>query len=114
MAPKFPLQTLLDLSNLRLDDAAKRLGQLLSSETAAAEKVQLLTAYRDEYQSRFLAAAQAGIKRDEWNNYRAFLNRLETAIADAQTLHQQSQRSTQTGRKEWLNRRDKVKAFDTL
>lgn len=114
MTRKFPLQTLLDLSNLRQDEAAKQLGKLLASETAAAEKLQLLTSYRDEYQGRFANAAQTGLRPDEWSNYRAFLDRLESAIEEARALLLQTQRNTHSGRKEWLAKRDRVKAMDTL
>ena len=114
MNSAFPLQTVLDLSNLRLDDASKQLGRLVASEMAASEKLVLLRNYRDEYQMRFVAAAKAGLGPEEWNNHRAFLDRLEIAIRDAAFAHQKSQHDTQNGRDDWLNKRTKVKAMDTL
>jgi flagellar FliJ protein len=110
----FPLQTVLDVSNLRLDNAGKELGKLLASEMAASEKLVLLKNYRDEYQARFVMAAKAGLGPEEWNNHRAFLDRLEIAIRDAAFAHQKSQNDTQNGRDDWLNKRTKVKAIDAL
>lgn len=110
----FPLQTLLDLSNLRLDEAAKQLGRLLSSEAAASEKLQLLMTYREDYQAQFVAAAREGLRPEAWSNYQGFLARLDSAITEAQRLHQQSVSRVQNGQQEWLRQQNKTRAFDTL
>lgn len=114
MAEKFPLQTLLDLSNLRMDESAKKLGQLIAGERAAAERLELLSNYRDEYHNRFLDAAKAGLRPEEWQNYRSFLARLDDAIFQAGEMLKLSQRQTKVGQDDWLDKRGKVKAFDTL
>lgn len=114
MADKFPLQTLLDLSNMRMDEAAKKLGALIAGERAAAERLEILSSYREEYSSRFVVAAQSGLRPEEWQNYRHFLDRLDEAIGQARELLNQSQRQTKVGQDEWLDKRGKVKAFDTL
>jgi len=110
----FSLQTLLDLSQLRMDEAGRRLSQLLASEQEAGARVALLQDYRAEYQQRFVAAASAGIGRDAMNNFQSFLCRLDEAIAQAQTLAEQSKQRTAAGQREWLGQRVQVKAYDTL
>ena len=57
----FPLQSLLDLSQSRMDDAARKLGQLLASEQEVEKTLALLEQYREEYETRFRQAAQSGI-----------------------------------------------------
>jgi flagellar FliJ protein len=114
MADKFPLQTLLDLSNLRMDESAKKLGSLIAGERAASERLELLSNYRDEYNNRFMAAAQNGLRPEEWQNYRNFLGRLDEAIGQAKEMLNLSERQTKVGQEDWLNKRGKVKAFDTL
>lgn len=110
----FPLQTLLDLSNARMDDAARQLGQLLASEQEVEQTLALLIQYRDEYESRFSQAAQNGMARDEWRNYQSFLGRLDEAIAQQRAMVDASRLRTADGQKTWLDQRNKVKAFDTL
>ena len=110
----FPLQTLLDLSNARMDDAARQLGQLLASEQAVEQTLALLIQYRDEYESRLSQAARNGMARDEWRNYQSFLGRLDEAIAQQRALVDASRLRTADGQKAWLDQRNKVKAFDTL
>ncbi|MBI3525154.1 MAG: flagellar export protein FliJ [Betaproteobacteria bacterium] len=114
MAKPFPLQTLLDLSQLRMDDAARQLGELLAGEQEAGARLILLQEYRAEYHERFAVALRNGIGRDAWNNFQAFLGRLDDAIAQAHALVLQSKQRTAAGQREWVDKRGRVQAFDTL
>ncbi len=114
MSREFPLQSLLELSQLRLDEATRRLGELISGLQEAQQRLELLTQYRAEYQARFVTAAQGGLSPREWDNYRAFLQKLDDAVAQAGVMADQSRERTAAGQREWLAKRGKVKAFDTL
>ena len=114
MTERFPLQTLLDLANSRMDDAARKLGELIASEHAVEEKLALLVDYRKEYQARFVEAARNGIGPDAWRNFSAFLGKLDDAIAQQQLIVSDSRQRTVQGQQEWVDQRNKVKAFDTL
>ncbi|MCZ7653501.1 MAG: flagellar export protein FliJ [Rhodocyclaceae bacterium] len=110
----FPLQSLLDLSNVRMDDAARKLGQLLASEQEVEKTLALLEQYREEYEARFRRAAQSGLTREEWSNYQSFLGRLHDAISQQRILVDASKQRTVDGQREWLDKRNRVRAFDTL
>jgi flagellar FliJ protein len=114
MNKPFQLQSLLDLSNLRLDEATRLLGKLIAGEQEAGQRLELLVKYRDEYQLRFLAAAGEGLGPDAWRNYQVFLGRLDQAIDQARSMVDASKQRTVAGQKSWLDQRGKVKAFDTL
>lgn len=114
MSKPFPLQTLLDLSQKRMDDATRRLGELLTSEQEATTRFELLQQYRDEYQNRFMDATKNGINRKEIDNYRTFLGRLDDAIAQARQIVDQTQWRTRQGQQDWIDKRGRVQAFDTL
>lgn len=114
MPPKFHLQSLLDLSQSRMDDAAKQLAQLLASEQEGHKRLQLLIDYRAEYERRFMRAAQSGISPREWQNYQSFIAKLDDAIAQQQGMVEVSRNQTSEGQKRWLDQRNKVRAFDTL
>jgi flagellar FliJ protein len=114
MKRQFPLQTLLDLSHLRLDEAARKLGELIAGEKEASQRHVLLVQYRAEYRERFVAATQEGLAAREWQNYSSFLARLDEAISQAEAAIQHSQMQTAHGQKEWLTKRGRVKAFSTL
>ena len=114
MSKPFPLKTLLDLSQLRMEDAAKRLGELLAGEKEAGARLTLLQQYRAEYHGRFVADARNGIGRDVLSNYQNFLNRLDDAIAQAQATVEQTRQRTALGQREWIDKRGRVQAYDTL
>ncbi len=114
MSKPFHLQPLLDLSNLRLDEAGRQLGALIAGEQEAGQRLGLLVQYREEYQARFLAAATNGIGPDTWRNYQHFLARLDQAVAQAQAMADASKQRTADGQRNWLDKRGRVKAFDTL
>ncbi|MDX9993751.1 MAG: flagellar export protein FliJ [Rhodocyclaceae bacterium] len=114
MNKSFRLQPLLDLSNLRLDEATRQLGKLIAGEQEASQRLELLVQYRDEYHARFLSAAGNGLGPDTWRNYQHFLGRLDQAIEQARQMVESSKQRTVLGQKHWLDQRGKVKAFDTL
>jgi flagellar FliJ protein len=114
MSKPFQLQSLLDLSNLRLDEAAQRLGRLIAGEQEAGQRLDLLLQYREEYQTRFSVAAKNGIGPDAWRNYQHFLGRIDQAVEQARAMVDTSKQHTATGQKNWLDQRGRVKAFDTL
>jgi len=114
MNKKFHLQPLLDLSNLRLDEATRQLGKLIAGEQEASQRHEMLVQYRNEYHAQFIAAAGKGLAPDAWRNYRNFLDRLDQAIDQARTIVATSKQRTAMGQKNWLDQRGKVKAFDTL
>lgn len=114
MSKPFHLQPLLDLSNLRLDEATRQLGKLIAGEQESQQRLELLMQYRDEYQSRFLAQASQGLGPDAWRNYQHFLGRLDQAIDQARSMLNSSKQQTAAGQRNWVDKRGKVKAFDTL
>lgn len=114
MSDAFPLQPLLELANDRMDEAARQLGRLIASEREGAQKLKLLQDYRAEYVARFTEATRNGIGPEAWRNYRAFIAKLDEAIAAQQGIVDQSKRRTAAGQQAWVEQRNKVKAFDTL
>lgn len=114
MGKSFPLQTLLDLSQLRLDEATRKLGELLAGEQEAGARLSLLQQYRAEYHARFVSAMRDGLGRHALANYQNFLARLDDAILQAESMLDQSRQRTATGQQEWLGQRGRLQAFDTL
>jgi len=114
MSQPFPLQPLLDLTQNRMDDAARRLGELVASEQEGSRKLELLQNYRAEYESRFQETARNGISPDAWRNYSAFIGRIDEAIALQTANVASAHRQTAAGQHAWMAQRNKVKAFGTL
>ncbi|KON80246.1 flagellar export protein FliJ [Azoarcus sp. PA01] len=114
MSRPFPLQPLLDLTQNRMDDAARRLGELVATEQEGSRKLELLQNYRAEYEARFQETARNGITPDAWRNYSAFIGRIDEAIALQAANVANARRHTAAGQHAWMAQRNKVKAFGTL
>lgn len=114
MTGKFQLQPLLDIANTRLDESARRLGELIASERSGVQKLDMLKSYRAEYHERFVQATRDGIGPDAMRNFTAFINRIDDAIAAQLRVVEQSRAHTTQGQQVWMAQRNKVKAFDTL
>jgi|JRYL01.1.fsa_nt_gb flagellar FliJ protein len=114
MAEQFRLQSILDLSVTRMDEAARALAALMASEQDNTRKLDMLEQYRNEYQGQFMAAARSGLTPNQWSNYRAFLARIDDAISHQQRQVERSRDLAQAGQREWLDTRTRVKAFETL
>jgi len=114
MSEKFPLQPLLDLANVRMDEVTRELGELIASERSCQQKLELLQGYRNEYSERFIEAARNGIGSEAMRNYTNFLGRIDEAIEVQQGIVKQSQLDTSQGQQQWVEQHTKVRAFDTL
>ena len=114
MNKRFNLQSLQDLSSLRLDQATRQLGQLIAGEKQDGQRLELLVQYRNEYHAQFLAAASKGLDPGTWQNYQNFLAKLDEAVEQARAMIQSARQRTAAGQKNWLDKRGKVKAYDTL
>jgi flagellar FliJ protein len=114
MNKRFNLESLQELSTLRLDQATRQLGQLIAGEQQDSQRLELLVQYRNEYHALFLDAAGKGLDPRSWQNYQKFLAKLDEAVEQARAMAITAKQRTAVGQKNWLDKRGKVKAFDTL
>lgn len=114
MAKPFSLQPLLDLMQTRTDEAARRLGQLISAEHNQKSRLKLLEEYREEYNQRFRVSSQAGMTPLAWANFMDFLGRIDEAIAQQRQIVTNSERDTVQGQDHWREQNKRLKAIDTL
>ena len=108
------LKLLLELAQQQTDSSAKKLGKLSFQQQEAEKKLNLLLQYRQNYQSYLQNSSVQGIDHMEWLNFTAFMNKLDTAIAEQRqaVLHAQSKRMA--GNNEFLSHQRKLKSYDTL
>lgn len=114
MARKFPMQTLLDLSQSHADAAAKSLLVLKVRWHEAEEKLSQLLAYRESYRERLRDVAGNGTSATALRDFQLFMIKLDTAIKLQQDEVARCQARWHAGQQEWLRQRGKVKAYDAL
>ncbi|MFN0162065.1 MAG: flagellar export protein FliJ [Burkholderiales bacterium] len=76
--------TLIELSQHRSDAAAVQMAQLMRRHEESCKKRDVLSSYRNEYQARMDEAARRGAGGAVLENFRAFVERLDEAVAQQQ------------------------------
>lgn len=114
MPKRFPLQSLFDLAQSRLDDSAKNLGLLKVQWQQADEKLQQLFSYREDYRVRLHNSVKLGMNASQMRDFQVFLKKLELAIKQQKDEVARCQALWEAGQRDWLEHRRKLKTYDTL
>ena len=114
MAKPFSLQLLLELTRDRTDEATRKLGQLIAEEQGTRERLKLLESYRAEYQEKFREAQAGGLSPKAWQNYQAFIARLDEAVGQQQQIVSDAAQRTVAGQQAWIEENRQMKALHTL
>lgn len=108
------LQTLIELSGKKSDEAAKSLGAALRACEEAEAKLRLLVQYRDDYLVRRHSCMEIGISSAQLGNYEAFLGKLELAISGQTRVSSDARQRAEHARLAWIECERKKKSFSAL
>jgi flagellar FliJ protein len=114
MATPSALATLIDLANKETEAAARRLGDTIRLREEAAQKLDLLTQYRDDYALRCQASLASGIGATQFNNFQVFMAKLDQAIAGQQQVVADAARRADQARTDWIACEQKKMSYVTL
>lgn len=114
MTNKLPLTILIELAQSKTDEAAKRLGQLQNAHTSAADKLQMLVEYRQEYLDQMQQQMRGGLSAAQLRNFQNFIATLDGAIAQQRALTLQADGRLAHGRTDWQYTKRRLSSFDTL
>ena len=114
MPARFPLQTLLDHASHRLEAAERLLRMLRRKEDEARMRLDELRGYRQEYQTRLAGQERDGMHILLFQDYHAFLGKLEGAVGQQEAEMVQASARWQQVYENWMVLRKQVKAYETL
>src|SRR5438067_1700095 len=114
MATASALDTLIDLAQRESDACAKRLGAALKAVDEGEQKLQMLLGYRDDYANRLDAAQMAGITPFAYQNFVAFLGKLEQAIDGQREVLKHARVKADMEKKVWQESERKRLSYRTL
>ena len=114
MANPSALETLIDLAQRESDACAKRLGVALKAVDDGEQKLQMLLGYRDDYANRLDAAQMAGITPFAYQNFVAFLAKLEQAIDGQREVLKHARAKADMEKKAWQESERKRLSYRTL
>jgi flagellar FliJ protein len=114
MSKTLPLAMLIELAQNKTDKATQRLGQLQGALTSAAETLEMLLQYRQEYYEQLQAQMAQGVAASRWQNFQNFIGTLDGAIEQQRALSEQAKVKLLHGRTDWQNQKRRLSSFDTL
>ena len=114
MANASALETLIDLAQRESDACAKRLGAALKAVDEGEQKLQMLLGYRDDYANKLDAAQMAGITPFAYQNFVAFLGKLEQAIDGQREVLKHARAKADMEKKAWQESERKRLSYRTL
>jgi flagellar FliJ protein len=114
MANASALETLIDLAQRESDACAKRLGAALKAVEDGEQKLQMLLGYRDDYANKLDAAQMAGITPFAYQNFVAFLGKLEQAIDGQREVLKHARVKADMEKKGWQESERKRLSYRTL
>jgi flagellar FliJ protein len=108
------MQPVQRLAQNRKEQAVRRLGESQQHLQLQQNKLEELRAYRDQYASDFETSGGAGLGAARVQDYRIFLNRLNEAIRQQETIIAESRVRHQESRQQWVDSRSHNQAIDKL
>lgn len=114
MATPSALTTLIELATKESDEAAKRLAAALRAHEDAKQKLELLLGYQRDYAERCQASLANGMGAVQFSNYRAFMQKLDQAIAGQDKVVVDALKRVDQARAAWCAAEQKKLSFATL
>ncbi len=114
MPRPFPLRTLLEHSQHRLEAAERAMRYQKRKEEAASLRLEELHTYRAEYQGRLGEAGSSGLDIQMLRSFHAFLAKLDQAIGAQEKEVELARERWRAAHGYWTTARAKVKAYEVL
>ncbi|WP_250523195.1 MULTISPECIES: flagellar export protein FliJ [unclassified Caballeronia] len=114
MSKNLPINTLIELAEEELDNATKKLGKLQQERNEIETQLDALVTYRDEYHARFTASAQQGTTAQTLRNFQAFVDTLDSAIAQQRTLLLMADQRIEAAKPDWRLKKQKLGSYEVL
>ncbi|MEW5893301.1 MAG: flagellar export protein FliJ [Pseudomonadota bacterium] len=111
---RFSLQPLLEHTQHRMEAAERLLRMLKRKQDEARRQLEQLHQFQGEYQTRLKQATASGMSIQQLREYQGFLAKLQGAIQHQQQEVRLAEQRWAAAHKQWLEQRQKVKAYETL
>jgi len=108
------IETLIDLTLIESDAAAKRLGKAVRTSEESQEKSTLLENFRQEYIEKLQATLATGLSMLQHKNYQDFIRGLDCAIAQQSHICLIDQGHVQEQKNLWQQSERKRLSYTTL
>ncbi|WP_313098714.1 flagellar export protein FliJ [Atlantibacter hermannii] len=114
MSQSNALNTLKDLAEREVDDAALRLGEMRRGCQQAQDQLNMLIDYQHEYRNNLNQDMSQGIASTRWQNYQQFIQTLEKAIEQHRQQLMQWNSKVDQALGFWKEKKQRLQAWQTL
>lgn len=114
MAHKSSLDTLIDLSQDKVDDAGRALAELGTQRRQAQGQLNTLDGYRSDYTQRLQDTTENGVTASNYHNFRHFIATLDEAISQQNRIIAQIDTRIDIGRQHWHDEKRRLNSYETL
>lgn len=108
------MDPVLRVAEQRERDAARALGQARQRFEQHRARLRELLEYREEYSRRFQQTGGGGMDMKQLHEYRAFLGRLNDAVAHQHKIIAKAEAEVQRRHGEWTGIRNRLRSLDTV
>ena len=108
------IQTIVDIKAQQEQKSLEALGEKLRSHQEAIQQLEHLVQYRQEYLDKFQNNASVGMSVTVLVDFRAFIEKLDQAIAGQAQLVQQAELEVMNKRKNWENKHQHTQSLQKV
>ncbi len=108
------LNVLLDVANEAVDEAARAMQKAASEREQARQQLDMLHSYRLDYAQRLQQSTESGLTAANYLNFHRFLNTLDDAISQQNSIVAQSESRLEAGRQQWVAEKRRLSAYEAL
>jgi len=108
------IKTIVDIKQTQEQKALEELGGAQRRRQDMQNKLQDLQQYREEYQQQYMALGNNGVSINRLLDFRAFVSKLDKAIAEQQVRLQQIDHELQRKRQSWEQAHYKTRSLQKV
>lgn len=105
---------LIDLTQNDVDEAGVQLGKLITERRNAAQQLDVLKEYRQDYANRLNNAGQTGITASNYHNFTRFLATLDEAIVQQTRVMTHMDHNISVSQEDWRSKQQRLHSYETL
>lgn len=107
-------KTLIELTQNNVDEASIQLGKLIAERRNAAQQLDVLKEYRQDYANRLNNAGQSGMTASNYHNFTRFLATLDEAILQQTRVMTHMDYNISVSKENWRSKQQRLHSYETL
>lgn len=109
-----PIQKLVELTKVDVDNAARQLGPAQRNLDSARSQLDMLSRYREEYRAQFGLATSSGMPAGALCNFQSFIDTLDVTISQQQAVLANATARVEEATHAWRLHQRRLDSYEVL